>query len=48
MSETKLNERQKKELIAKYEKNVKKTSFKDKKEMYLKQTDRNYKDGDRN
>ncbi len=38
-----------KELIKKYE-SVKKTntSFNQKKEMYLKQTDRNYKDGDRN
>ena len=37
------------ELIKKYEtNNKKKTTFKDKKEMYLKQTDRNYKDGDRN
>jgi hypothetical protein len=36
------------ELIKKYESNKKKTPFKDKKEMYLKQTDRNYKDGDRN
>ncbi len=43
-----LNERERKALIAKYEGNRKKTSFKDKKEMYLKQTDRNYKDGDRN
>ena len=37
-----------KELIKKIEKQGNKTSFKDKKEMYLKQTDRNYKDGDRN
>ena len=37
-----------KELIKKYESGKKKTPFKDKKEMYLKQTDRNYKDGDRN
>ena len=38
-----------KELIKKYEGgNKKKPTFKDKKEMYLKQTDRNYKDGDRN
>ncbi len=44
----KLSERQKKELIAKYEKTKKTVSFKDKKEMYLRQTDRNYKDGDRN
>ena len=39
-----------KELIKKFEapkiKNV--NSFDKKKEMYLKQTDRNYKDGDRN
>lgn len=38
-----------KDLIKKYEGGkVKKPTFKDKKEMYLKQTDRNYKDGDRN
>ncbi len=37
-----------KELIKKIEKSGKKTSFKEKKEMYLSQTDRNYKDGDRN
>lgn len=37
-----------KELIKKFESNKKKTSFDAKKEMYLKQTDRNYKDGDRN
>ena len=38
-----------KKIIKKYEmKKNKKTSFKDKKEMYLKQTDRNFKDGDRN
>lgn len=39
-----------KNLIKKYEgKNKgKKNTFNDKKEMYLKQTDRNYKDGDRN
>ena len=38
-----------KELIKKFE-SKKKTSqgFNDKKEMYIKQTDRNYKDGDRN
>lgn len=36
-----------KELIKKIEKR-KKNSFNEKKEMYLKQTDRNYKDGDRN
>ncbi len=36
-----------KELIKKIEKR-KKNNFDDKKEMYLKQTDRNYKDGDRN
>ena len=42
-------EREKKELIAKFEKRgQKRTTFKDKKEMYIKQTDRNYKDGDRN
>ena len=38
-----------KELIKKFEnKNKNKSSFDTKKEMYLKQTDRNYKDGDRN
>ena len=38
-----------KNLIKKYETPKKKNnSFSDKKEMYLKQTDRNYKDGDRN
>ena len=37
-----------KALIKKIEKRVPKTSFEDKKNMYLKQTDRNYKDGDRN
>ena len=38
-----------KELIKKYEGgNRRRATFKDKKEMYLKQTDRNYKDGDRN
>lgn len=37
-----------KKLIKKIEKQVKNTSFEDKKEMYIKQTDRNYKDGDRN
>ena len=37
-----------KDLIKKYESNKKRPPFKDKKEMYLKQTDRNYKDGDRN
>ena len=38
------------ELIKKYESNRKnkKNTFEEKKEMYLKQTDRNYKDGDRN
>lgn len=43
-----LSEREKKELINKYEHPYKKVSFSQKKEMYLKQTDRNYKDGDRN
>ena len=43
-----LNQKEK-ELIKKYEAPKKrKTTFNDKKEMYLKQTDRNYKDGDRN
>ena len=39
-----------KELIKKIEQKKKnpKTTFSDRKEMYLKQTDRNYKDGDRN
>ena len=37
------------ELIKKYESGQRKRpTFNDKKEMYLKQTDRNYKDGDRN
>ncbi len=45
---TELTERERKALIAKYEGNHKKIPFKEKKEMYLKQTDRNYKDGDRN
>ncbi len=36
------------ELIKKYESKRRKQSFEEKKEMYLKQTDRNYKDGDRN
>lgn len=37
-----------KDLIKKIEKQATKTNFDKKKEMYLKQTDRNYKDGDRN
>ena len=40
-----------KELLKKYDFNKKtkpKKEFASKKEMYLKQTDRNYKDGDRN
>ena len=40
-----------KDLIKKFEGNKKtnnKNTFDSKKEMYLKQTDRNYKDGDRN
>lgn len=40
-----------KELLRKYEggkKKPQKSSFNTKKEMYLQQTDRNYKDGDRN
>ena len=36
------------ELIKKYESNKKKRSFIEKKNMYLEQTDKNYKDGDRN
>ena len=45
-----LSEREKQNLIKKFEsgKRNKKSSFDEKKEMYLKQTDRNYKDGDRN
>ncbi len=41
---------QQKNLIKKYEapKKPVKSDFNSKKEMYLKQTDRNYKDGDRN
>lgn len=37
-----------KELIKRYESGKKKKPFDQKKEMYLNQTDRNYKDGDRN
>lgn len=40
-----------KDLLKKYDfnkKNKPKKDFNSKKEMYLKQTDRNYKDGDRN
>lgn len=37
-----------KDLIKKYEGGKKPQFNKDKKEMYLEQTDRNYKDGDRN
>lgn len=37
-----------KDLIKKYESKRKQASFDSKKEMYIKQTDRNYKDGDRN
>ena len=48
MTLKKMSEKEKQELIKKYEsKKTKKPTFKDKKEMYLKQTDRNYKDGDR-
>lgn len=36
------------ELIKKYETKAKRPNFNTKKEMYLAQTDRNYKDGDRN
>lgn len=44
-----LTEREKKALIDKFERRkTSNLSVKDKKEMYLKQTDRNYKDGDRN
>ena len=46
----KLKEQEKKDLLKKYDFNKKRTKkdFNAKKEMYLKQTDRNYKDGDRN
>lgn len=37
-----------KELIKKYESGRKIESFEKKKEMYIKQTDKNYKDGDKN
>ncbi len=48
MEKKTLNQKEK-DLIKKYESGKKrKPSFNDKKEMYLKQTDRNYKDGDRN
>ena len=48
MSEKPLTQAQK-DLIKKFESGKKKKpTFSDKKEMYLKQTDRNYKDGDRN
>jgi hypothetical protein len=43
----KLSEREERELIKKIEKK-RSESFSSKKEMYIKQTDRNYKDGDRN
>lgn len=47
--ERKITPQEKKKLIDKYEKGMKsKSAFSTKKEMYLKQTDRNYKDGDRN
>lgn len=36
------------ELIKKFESKKKQPTFNTKKEMYLEQTDRNYKDGDRN
>ena len=47
---SKLSESEKMALIKKYAsgKRNKKNSFNQKEEMYLKQTDRNYKDGDRN
>lgn len=48
MKNDKLNEQEKKKLIDKFENKKKNDSFTQKKEMYLKQTDRNYKDGDRN
>ena len=46
----KMTERQEKDLIKRIERsaNVRKDEYKKKKEMYLEQTDRNYKDGDRN
>ena len=37
-----------KDLIKKIESKNQKKNFEERKEMYLKQTDRNYKDGDRN
>lgn len=37
-----------KELIKKFESKSSKKNFDKKKEMYVQQTDRNYKDGDRN
>ncbi len=37
-----------KDLIKKIEQKKKTTKFETRKEMYLQQTDRNYKDGDRN
>lgn len=47
--DNKNSERKAKELIKKYEYPKKKTlKGSDNREMYLKQTDRNYKDGDRN
>lgn len=46
--ENKNNDRKIKELLKKYEHPKKRDTFESKKEMYLKQTDRNYKDGDRN
>lgn len=51
MTEKKTLTQKEKDLIKKYETNdfKKKRNFSaEKKEMYLKQTDRNYKDGDRN
>ena len=49
MKETKKNKPlSEKDLLKKYEAPKIKKDFKTKKEMYLEQTDRNYKDGDRN
>lgn len=49
MAKKELSEREKRELINRIEHPERyKNSSSDKKEMYLSQTDRNYKDGDRN
>lgn len=49
IEKNKLSEAEKKKLLGKFENKTKKNiSFQDKKEMYQKERDRNYKDGDRN